>query len=70
MKTEQELRQRVTDFQNKLGMKDHGWCLGSEIAEIKQKIVVDKIGDWRKEHSKAYDLGRAIFLFEQAQGED
>ncbi len=66
MKTEQELRARITNFQEQLGMKDHGWALGSEIQEIKTKIIIDKEGDWRAKHAEAYKLSFDIFVFEQS----
>lgn len=62
---EQILRGKLTALQIEVGIKDHGWALGSEIQEIKQKIIVDKKGDWRAKHGEAYNLGFEIFKFEQ-----
>lgn len=70
MKTEQELRARITKFQEELGLKDNGWALGSEVAEIKEKICVLKIGDWRDSFRKAYNLAYDVFVFEKATLED
>lgn len=63
---EANLRARLTKIQNEVGMEDHGWVLGSEAAEVKAKIVRDRIGDWRAKHNEAYALCRDIFVWERS----
>ena len=64
---EQNLRERIAAFQKEVGMQDHGWVLGSEIAEIKSKIVKDKKGDWREAFGRAYNLSFDIFCWEKSR---
>lgn len=64
---EENLRNTLTKLQNEIGIQDHGWALGSEVAEVKAKIAKDKLGDWRAKYQEAYNLGYFISVWEKSK---